>query len=102
MSNRTKIPSYNPGLLLEEELIKLLDLEINILKQRFMESSWQLNIKNLQDALSKLGKLKKMVLNSSSIILFQDFQEYINFMIETIELSLSENDNIFNLLKYVS
>ncbi|MBD3211172.1 MAG: hypothetical protein GF311_01090 [Candidatus Lokiarchaeota archaeon] len=97
MSNTIKHPRFNSGLLLEEELMKLLDLELNILNSRLIESGSQINQKNLHEAIKKLENLRRMLLTSNSMISFKEFQQYTNFIIETIELSLNYNYNEENL-----
>lgn len=93
-----KESQYNSDLLLEEELLKLLDLEINILYNRILDSKSQYKLTNLQEALSKLKNLKRVLLASNSIIPFKDFEKFTNFIIETMELSLNNNQNMFDFL----
>lgn len=85
-------------LFLEEELMKLLDVEINILDQRKIASKSLSRQNNFQKALKKLTTLRNILLKSISPINFEEFKEYTNFIIETIELSM----NNYNLIKFSS
>jgi len=81
-------PQSNTISLLEEELLKLLDVEINILDQHVFESKSTDNISNIEEAKKKLNDLRRILLTSKSLIDFNDFVKYSNYIIETIELSL--------------
>ncbi|MFO7795765.1 MAG: hypothetical protein ACQERB_07715 [Promethearchaeati archaeon] len=81
-------PQSNTISLLEEELFKLLDVEINILDHRIYNNNSCDNIANLEDAKKKLSDLRRILLSSNSLIDFNDFQKYSNYIIETIEVSL--------------
>ena len=68
--------------------MKLLDVEINILDQHVFESKSTDNISNIEEAKKKLNDLRRILLTSKSLIDFNDFVKYSNYIIETIELSL--------------